>query len=547
MPLVPSYNSNIQEQGIPSARIQSTATAEAFGGGKAGVDPFKDVSETVVKIAYEEKKRYDQVAVQNYDTKLSKLETDIQTKASQMKGKDALGVQDFIDEEWQKGKSALDETLNNDQQRAAAYRLAGKRYESLYKFGLTHSTAETAKYELDSTKSAVAVYQNEAAVNYQNPERVVDSLNRQVTVLTDYASKHGLIGSPQFEEAVSDATGKTHQIVINQMLSSHQDLAAKKYFDEFKGELGQYRDNVQKQVEAGSLRGESQQIVDSYFKKELSDTEVQDEIRSIESPELRDAVSDRYQHQRSIQSQIQKQAYESTTNDLFNVIDQTKSIDSVVTDPRWASLSHEDKKKMRSYAKDLQEGNLVEKNSDEYYYLLRMASEDPKEFTSKNLLMFKPDVEGSQLTHLMELQRNLNEKKAKGEEILGGIRSKTSIVDGVLKEMKIPPNPKPGTKDAKRANDFRRLVDEEVVSRERQTGKKITNDELDIISKKLGKDVVTQKRSFWFDKTKKEFELDVSDIPSVDLGQIDSALKQMNLPITDSLRLKLYRGKLNAR
>jgi hypothetical protein len=539
------YNSQTQTQALPNPRFQNEAPIEAFGGGNAAKPAAEGLLESTMKVAAAEKQRFDQVNIQDYDSALSKLESDIQVKTKALRGKDAAGAMDVIDEDWRKGISELDKMLSNDAQRGAGNRLKANRYESLYKAGQVHASTELSRYELDSTNAAVSTYQNEAALNFQDPQRVASSLDRQVAVITDYAAKNGLLNSPQFEKAVSDATGKTHALVISQMLSSHQDLQAKKYFDEFKNELGDQLPVVQKQVEAGSLRGESQRVVDGIFQKNLTEEEAKGKIDSIESPELRDASMERYRQELTIRKNIQKDQYESMTHDLFNIVDQTKSLDQVVTDPRWQTISPEDKNKFRSYAKKLQEGDDIPKNSDDYYYLLRMAAEDPKEFAGRNLMLFKSTVEQSQLSHLFELQRMNN--KSKKEDVLGGIRTKNSIVDGTLRELKIPPSPKPGSKEAKQANDFRRLVDEEVILREQQTGKKVTNPEVEEISKKLATEIVTEKRSFWFDKKKKVYELDVKDIPTVELGQIDAALKQLNLPITDDFRLKLYRGKLNAR
>lgn len=545
MPVVPTYKSNVQEQGFPTVRNQNVAPIEAFGGGQAAKNPAADLFEKSIEVAKDIKKSYDQVQVQEYDTGINKLATDIQIKASSMKGKDAAGVQDFVDAEWQKGKAELDKNLHNEDQRFAGNATANNHYESLYKFAQAHTLDQLDKYDTESTAAHLDTLQRSAVLNLNNPEFVQKSLANQATSIQAYGERKGQ-DNETIKNNIIKNESKTHSLIVEQLLNNGQDTEAKNYYEANKERLTP--DDLlklEKPVHAGNLRNESRKVVSEIFSNNLDNVQALEKINAISDTELRDASLERYQKEMLQIRQAKKDISEKNTADLFNIIDQTKSLDSVVTDPRFVAASPEEKKSMRAYAKVVASGDEIPKNSGDYYYLLRLSYEDPKEFKDRDLSLFRSTVEPGQLSELMKLQ-----KPAKGtsrDELTGGIRTKNAIVDGMLRELNIKPTPKPGSKEAKQANNFRRIVDEEIDVMEKATGKKATNADVESISKKIATEIVTEKRSFWFDKTKKEFELDVTDIPLVDLGQIDAALKARNVPISDSNRLFLYRRKLNGR
>lgn len=552
MPLVPSYNSNIQEQGIPSARIQSTATAEAFGGGKAGVDPFKDVSETAVKIAYEEKKRYDQVAVQDYDTQLSKLETDIQTKASQMKGKDALGVQDFIDEEWQKGKSALDETLNNDQQRAAAHRLAGNRYESLYKFGLVHSTTETARYEKDSTDSAVGTYQNEAALNYQNPERIKDSLNRQVAVITDYASKNGLIGSPQFEEMISNVTAKTHEIVLHRMIDNGQDRMASEYFNQVKDHLGDRLVPVEKLVEDGSTLGSAQRNANDYITRGLTSIQALDEISKIEEPKLQKATRQEYE----LQSSAIEKAQKDQQFEFFQKLSRGVEISGTLppqTD--FLKLSLEQRNAIYSQLKRQNENDKVPANGPTYQKYLAMATtpETRNQFTDTNI--FDPSIAEkmtkSEFEDLKKKWSGLREKDSSTTTaILDYMDANEKIKRNTLKKAGIDFDSKNYVQEQQKLN-FDAEWARRLKQKQDELGRDLNSNEVQEIADNFATQIVI-KRGIFGNQTDSlinitpqdidiiEKDLNINDIPVRIRERLAAAYKKNNVEMTDEALKRSY-------
>jgi len=171
MPVVPRYGDEREKlRSAPAVRFQTTASEEAFGGGQS-LEVLSETAQSGVRkigqMQLEFQAKADEVKAQDADTQLSILETDLKNGAANMRGKDAFGAPDYVDDGWRKGSEEILKGLNA-RQKAIVQRSANARYSSLYGATQAHIANESLAYDNQSTKDSITAAQKQAAVDYGN-------------------------------------------------------------------------------------------------------------------------------------------------------------------------------------------------------------------------------------------------------------------------------------------------------------------------------------------------------------------------------------------
>lgn len=563
MPQVPAQPGFLQESALPQISENPNAASITSFGGAQGVNPYEAISglgQAAERIGEAEKKRADDTQTQIGQGKIITLKNkmlygDAETPGLLMKkGQDAFGILDQGQEIWSKGVQNIRDSLSNDDQKLMLDKIANHYWNESSTEMNRHMATQVQQVRKDTFDAGVQVNRDDAIQNYQIPGKIEESLGVQRTLLLDHAQDLGIKpGSDEFRALDLDIKSKTHAGIVERMMNNGQDLEAKKYFEDNRDEFsGPDLLKVEKVVEEGSARGESQRIVDGILSRDLSSQDALSEIRGIENPKVRDEAYSRYKNEIETQKALTRDQQEKQYEAVSQIVEQTKSRDSIPIE-QWLSLAPAERSAVDSRIKQLNSDIQPPANSETFYTLRTMAAtpELQDDFRKENLLTYKGKVTDPELRNLIDLQTSLRKGDGKADPLLNGYRSSQEIVNDTLKSLSINPNAKAGTSAAKNVNRFRQMVDEQINLKQAETGKKVSTQDVQDISDMLATKIVKD-RGFLFDSHARLFELDrntpfqidASEIPRGERIKIEDALRSRNLPVNDKTVTDLYLRKL---
>jgi len=559
MPQVPVSNEQgiTRQQAAPNARLNVQTSEASFGGG-AAVEAVgragAGLAQQAFQIAKEERQKADDVATQEAYTKTVKLRNDLmydpKNGAMNRKGKDAFGVGQEYGQQFNKGADQIESSLATDEQRAMYQKIRQQELRDLDGNLTRHTFQQAQEYDQETTISGIKTTQEDAVMNYQDPGKVDQALKIQNALIDSHGARAG-----QAPEVISqrkaEAASKTYEAVIQRMLANGQDLAASEYYNKIKGSIvGQDATQVETALQEGSLRGESQRQAGSIVSKHSNMTSALAEVDKIQDPKIQDATRERVKQRFAEREQAQQYAGEQAFRSAYSIVEKSRNKDDIPPG-QWAAMSPAQKNSIESYLKS----DKVETDWNEYYNLKQMAATPAMrdKFMKTDLLIYRAKLGDTEFKELVNAQGDAR----KGDNTqLDGFQSDQQIVNGALAEAGIDPSPKPASKDAKSVNLFRRRVDEEVRKRQLDTGKKVTNEEMQgIVDGLMVKGITNRGFIPWFDTEKRLFELergtdkkfdfDVASVPATERQKIESALRAKGVTVNDDTVLALYRKKLS--
>jgi len=562
MPTVPRYDSpQVRQTGLPNARVNTSAPLEAFGGGD-GLERVNaavgQLANTGARIALEEREKADDVATQDYYAKLARekqrLQWDPNSGAMVKRGKDALGVMEEYGTQFDKFADSLEKDLKNENQRAIARKIRLQQRMDLDNHLERHTFSEAQALADETTKSGLLVAQNEAVLNYSDPQKIKESINTQVALLQSAAQRKGL-PAESFQVLVQDATSKTHAAVLSRMLANGDDLAASDYFKNNKPQMtGADAASLEKALAEGSLRGETQRQATAIMDQTGGDLRsALDAARKISDPKVQESVVGEIKTRHAENERIKSENEEKLFKQASDYAEKALKRPDPVT---WNGLSLQARNAIDNRIEQLRKGVEPEPNSEDYYQLMHMASGvNATEFKRTNLMMYRGKVTNSELASLIKIQTDM--KNGAGSKELDTFRTDHMIVTDALNEMGIDPTPSPGSKDAKKVAAFRKQVDEQIRQIQANTGRKATNEEVQgIVDGLMVKGSVPGSGFFGFFQTEKRvFQLEdgekisvaVKDIPKSERMKIEAALRANGKPISDQAVLDLWMRKMSRR
>lgn len=239
MPTVPvTQGQEVREAPLPGVRVSTEAPAEAFGGGRSAEalqGAIEGLGQHTLRVADQFKKEADQVALQSADRQASDLETKLQVEASKMKGKDALGAQDYVAKNWDQGLQQINDSLTNSDQRGAFARAANARWESLNKTTQLHMASQAEELDKTETSGYIASSRAAAVTNAFDDSRVNLEVQRQTAARQDWAKRNGLAGTETEKALLMETQSNTYRDVIQARLDAGQDDKAQQLYEQAKG------------------------------------------------------------------------------------------------------------------------------------------------------------------------------------------------------------------------------------------------------------------------------------------------------------------------
>lgn len=551
MPRVPVYEQKVAPAALPGVRLGATTSPRTFGADiGAGL---ANVGDAVNKVYLEEKKKADQIAVLDADRAIVEFETsslyDPKAGALTKRGRDAFGLPDTLLGAYDAKVAEIEKGLTNDEQRLAFKRSAISRRLDFDRTLQRHVASEIRKYDDQATESYLA-NETDAAIASGDMDRIALSIDRSRAALVDHQKRNGL--PPEWlNQRIAAVQTKVHGGTIDRLLATGQDLAAKAYYGEHKAEIGGTElARIEKALEVGTLRGESQRQADGILAKHRDLTEAMAQARKIGDPDVRDEVErrvkDYFATAKAAEAEKRTEAYRRAANTL----NQNGGDFGRVAPGDLAYLDGEQYVKLRALARHVREGTEPVTDYGAYYSLLQLAGNDATraKFLQVDLMEHRHELDNAKFSELARLQANLRSGKA-DDETLDGYRTKKQVVDDALASIRVDPTPKPGTKHAETVNTFRKRVDEEILAMQRQTGKKATSADVQEVVDRLLIQGTVPGSGWVFDDRKRLFELQpgeafdvgADEIPAAERKKIEEALTRANRPVTPATVAELFR------
>lgn len=321
MPTVPRYQGGVQRTPLQIPRESPNAPSDAFG--VRGPNILEGAVSNLAQIVQVHKQKADQVASVEFNTGLAALESrilyDSKTGVLNRRGKDALDAPEAADEAWQAGVSELEAKLSNKTQRIAFAGAKAERKVGLDTSIQRHVAEQLRINDAEATDAFLTTERGAALSSYQDADRVELGVDRQVAAIRDFAKRNGM-SDEKMQERILEASSKTYAGVIDRMLTNEQDQKASEYYKQVKEYVtGDDQVRIEKALEEGTLRGESQRKADAIMAKHPDDAKAAlDEAKQIKDAKVRDATEQRVrqsiQDARSIKNEEQEDLYLRATN-----------------------------------------------------------------------------------------------------------------------------------------------------------------------------------------------------------------------------------------
>lgn len=549
MPRIPTLSQQVATAPLPGVRLSPDAPSGAF----MPAQPT-DLSGAADFFA-REKAKSDQLAVLDADNQLSELGIQLQSAALQRRGKDALGATQDTAEQWTKQTASIESSLRGDTQKMAFRARESARWASLHETVERHADTELRSYDDQTTNAALNNRLNDALSNYQDPTKVGGAIAESKAILTDYARRTGM-APEELQQKIGAAVSRTHVGVVDRMLANGQDLAASSYYKANSADVvGSDKVTLERALEEGSSRGESQRQADQITAAAKNEGDAVAQVRAIKDPLVRDKTEQRVREFYAEQSAALRQQREQVMLDVTNIVQRTKSFNAIPPQ-QLALLNVGEREALRAYAKNLAEGFPVKTDMATWYQLRTMASvpETRDNFLKENLLKYKGVLSDGDFKELAGVQAGLRKGDESATERLDQFNIGNAQITRSLAAVGIEPDHKDKKGRSVVADFARQVQDQEAEFIERNGKKPSVEDRQSIIDGLLTHGIVTQKGLFFDSKEdRRVFELQpgenlvisAKDVPPAERAQIIQALQQRGMPATEAAILSAYQRRLS--
>ena len=278
--------------------------------------------------------------------------------------------------------------LANDRQRELFKSRAGIASLQYKENLLQHVVREKDEFAKEVVKNGVKLEVDSVALNWKDPNAVNASLAR-AKGLVDAEADRDVWSAQRREAAKQELDTSVHAGVINNALAAGDYQYARQWYDLNKGAIvGQQSAVTKAALEEGGTRDESRRLADEIFAKGKSESAALAEAEKIKDTKIYDATRVRLKQKYNDRTEMQTQARNSVFIEAANILEKTKSIDSI--DPgKWALLDVHQKKALRSL--------LEPENKDEVFLQFEGMGPDARaKLTEADMLQkYKPYLSSS--------------------------------------------------------------------------------------------------------------------------------------------------------
>lgn len=543
MPIVPQYDKQIREAASPNVKIASSADVESFGGGQS----LQNVSNAFISYIEEEKRKADDIATTEAYTKAitakNNLLNDPNSGLVTIKGKNAIGASEKYQNMFNEQMDAIEKTLTNSSQKEVFSKIRMKHAADFNNDLQKHVYYQTQEYDNETTKAAIEAAKNDAILNYQNKDAIINSKTVQIAAIEAYGERNG-VPKEAIELQKKEAISQIHDGILERMINNNEDLLAKAYFEEAKKEM--LSDTIikyEKLVTAASSRAEAQNYEDTIINMGKSYADSLEEARKIQNPEIRDDVVSRIKRRFQEIKNIEEEKKEQNFKKAADILEKTKSRLKIPLNI-WESLSISEKEAIEKRERQLIEGVPTKTDYKIYDKLSRAAANDANNFSKMNILQYRSKLSDSDLEKFIDLQRSIREKKTGWDVKQDGFRTEYQIASGMADKLNI---------DDKNKSDFY----SDIENAKREFISKNKREPLRMEFTKIVDDIAINKvfvRKFGFDPEKSVYALNedeksnayvpIENIPQSAIDEIKEQAKSRRVKLTTNKVEEIYGAML---
>jgi hypothetical protein len=621
MPRVPTYRRQIQETAQPAARRAGVPVVQvdtpqirhspspASKGAGFGEDLARvgqQLLQQQLQLREEEKQRQNTTAALDADRQLGEnvlgYLDDPEKGVLAKRGKDAFGLHETADPQFEKWYGEIYESLSNDDQKQMFYRMANSRRENFKNRIAAHEGREYESFAASSLAAGNALSVAGAAANFDHPEEIGTERERIRLRIWNYGTERGK-GAEWIKAATQAELTKLHVAIIDGYLAKGLDREAEVYYkNPFHLEeiAGDARANIEKQLDLGSVAGAASraaaQIWAKLGPKSDSDTvsmdvlasAIRDQFKNDPDPKSRRANTaiqelrqlkgefedgrqarregtesavwqmvlsgagltdiQRSTEYRNLPGQVQRAISEHVADRMYTLDQRAKSAREFLKDQAWQEESRT--RTRESWAKSDKD----EKAYSRYEDILS----DPDSFArmSENAILTELPVLGKTLTNdLLTKRRQMTADRSVSASIESDIFNQVAE-DGGLDPFKS----KKSDAEKARLGSLRKYVLDQIDFEQRSTGnKELSRERKRQIMEEALVEVVPSKGLFFKSPEKRVFEAGLEEIrstrnvnliPLAERQQIEQALIEKarqeeaaggrSMRITDDMILRAY-------
>ncbi|HKE43892.1 MAG TPA: hypothetical protein VKB41_05075 [Steroidobacteraceae bacterium] len=454
--------------------------------------------------------------------------------ALSQQGKNALGLPEQVNEEYNQFADEIASGLSTDRQRLAFQKVRLQRGMGLDMTVQRHVSGEIQKYKTETVKANVGNASNLAIAYGLDPERSKAELDRALNTIDIAGAQLGL-PQVQIDAMKLDTQTAVHEGVINRLQENDKYDEAEVYFKKYK-ELGQIRgdklDDLEKKVQIGNVNVEAQRMADKILADPSLDTLAKQQERAKElagekhKGELRDKVNAQLEHQQALKDRAENQREENLLNEINTRLYRNGG-DLTSIKPWEEAALGKHMPNIRSFAQSLQQGNEPTLNLGAYYTLKTMASsDDPKQrqaFMDTTLPSLSHLLPKHEMMEMIELQTNMRQATNKAPNVVAGIRSNEDMFKNTMLDAGLDVD-----------SDGARLIHRQwdlQVDLEQSAGKPIPSSRKQEILDDIWQSVILKPGGVWNyfgggDVTKPISKLTIDDIPQDERRQLFEAVRR---------------------
>lgn len=316
-----------------------------------------------------------------------------------LRGRDAFDLPERALSAFDKRAADIEIELTNEAQRAAFRRLASTRRFEINRRIQQHVAGEIRRYDDQTTDSYVA-NEVDAAIASGDVARVQLGVARAGAALTDYANRNGL--PPEWLESKRlDASTKVHSGVVERFLANGQDLAAQEYYQANRAAIaGSRQAHLEKALEVGTTRGESQRRADAILLQHRDLGGAIAEARKIDVPALRDATEARVRDYFTVAKAAEEERQRAASAKAWDIFAKSKSLDTVPP-AVFAAMDGKSRLALENEARGIHTAT----DPNVYYELRTMAAREPEKFQRLDLRQYFDKLDQGDREKFIEMQQ----------------------------------------------------------------------------------------------------------------------------------------------
>lgn len=306
MPKVPQLEQTVSTAAVPGVRLGGAASPESYGAGVGSV-----ASRIGLAVYEQEAINADRTAVFEADRQAADLQTALEQKLRQTRGKNVLGVDETLRKEWDEGLNKIEGGLASGRQKNAFLRIRSQRSDQLNRLTQHHVATEFERFQDEETEAGLQSVLDRVRANPDRREIVDSERLRAESLVRAAAQRKGWTGvvtedmlrnqefrrpyeergeavpgvgdqflSERYTERRAAVTSQLHSAVVNGFLARGDDRTARDYFLEHKQDfVAGDRQALEKTVLEGSTIGEARRTVNGWIAKGYNELAMLEEAR----------------------------------------------------------------------------------------------------------------------------------------------------------------------------------------------------------------------------------------------------------------------------